>query len=91
MDQLAHRYRANFNFKIAGPLNVTTNAYDSCAGIILSPKSRVVCAAHGDDVFYVAERLDIVYNRRAHVETEHCWEIWRLDARISALAFERFD
>ena len=91
MDQLTHGYRANFNFKIAGPLNIAAHAHDSRAGIILSSKSRVVCAAHGDDVFYVAEGLDVVHDRRAHVETEHCWEIRRFDAWISALAFERFD
>src|SRR6266404_6208033 len=91
MDQLTHRDRADFNFKITGPLNVATNAYNSRASIILSPKSRVVCAAHRDNVLHVAKGLDVVHDRRAHVETEHRREVGRLDPRIRALAFERFN
>ncbi len=51
----------------------------------------VFVAAHADDVFHMAERLDVVDDGRAHVEAERGGEIRRLDARIRALAFERFD
>ena len=44
-----------------------------------------------DDVLHVAERLDVVDDRRALIKAEHGREIRRLDPRISALAFERFD
>ena len=39
----------------------------------------------------MAESFDVVHDRRAHIQTEHRWEIRRFDAWISALAFERFD
>ena len=39
----------------------------------------------------MAKRLHVVHDRRTHVETEDGGEIRRLDARIGAFAFERFD
>ena len=42
-------------------------------------------------MLHVAKRFDVVHDRRAHVETEHSRKIGRLDPRIGALAFERFD
>jgi len=48
-------------------------------------------AAHGDDVFHIAERLDVIDDGRAHPQTKDGRKIRRLDARIRALAFERFD
>src|SRR6266404_6941425 len=39
----------------------------------------------------MAKRLDIVHDRWAHIETEHRREIRRLNPRITALAFERFN
>ena len=42
-------------------------------------------------MFYVAQRLDIVHDRGAHVETEHGGKIGRLDPRISAFSFERLN
>src|SRR5204863_3012810 len=48
-------------------------------------------SAHGDDVFHVAKRLHVVDDRWAHVETQHSREIRRLDSRITAFAFQRFD
>ena len=41
--------------------------------------------------FTVAERLDVVDDGRAHVEAEHGGKVRRLDARVGALALERFD
>src|SRR5205085_567601 len=48
-------------------------------------------AAHLDDVLYVAKRLDVVDDRWTHVEAEDRGKIRRLDPRIGAFAFERFD
>jgi len=42
-------------------------------------------------VLDVAEGLDVVDDGGAHVEPEHGGEIGGLDARVGALAFERFD
>ena len=39
----------------------------------------------------MAERFNIVDDRRAHVETERGREIRRLDAWVRTLAFEGFD
>ena len=39
----------------------------------------------------MAERFDIVDDRRAHVETERGGKVRWLDARVWALTFERFD
>ena len=83
--------RADFDFEIAGPLHIAAHADDAGAGVVRRAEPRVFRAAHRDDVLHVAERLDVVHDRRAHVEAEHGREIGRLDARIGALAFERFD
>ena len=91
VDQLAHRDLADFDFVIAGPLHVAADADDARAGVVRRAELRVFGAAHADDVLHVAERLDVVDDGRAHVEAEHGREIRRLDARIGALAFERFD
>ena len=91
MNQLAHRDRADFDFEIAGPLHVAADAEDARAGVVRPAELGVFRAAHRDDMLHVAERLDVVDDRRAHVETEHGREIRRLDARIGALAFERLD
>ena len=42
-------------------------------------------------MFHGTERFDVIDDRRAHVKTEHCWEVRWFNARIPALAFERFD
>ena len=91
VDQLAHRDLADFDFVIAGLLHVAADAEDARAGVVRRAELRVFRAAHLDDVLHVAERLDVVHDGRAHVEAEHRREIRRLDARIGALAFERFD
>ena len=91
VDQLAHRDRADFNFEITGPLHVAADANDARAGVVRAAEPGIFRAAHRDDVLHVAERLDVVHDRRAHVEAEHGGKIGRLDPRIGALAFERFD
>ncbi len=35
--------------------------------------------------------FDVVHDGRAHIKAQDRWEIRRLDARIGALAFQRFD
>ncbi len=42
-------------------------------------------------MFHVAKRLDVVHDCRAHVETEHGWEIRWFDPGITPFAFERLD
>ena len=78
-------------FEVAGLLHVAADAEDAGAGVVRRAELGVRRAAHVHDVLHVAERLHVVHDRRAHVETEHGGEIRRLDARIGALAFERFD
>ncbi len=39
----------------------------------------------------MAQRLDVVDDGRAHVETEDGGKVRRLDARVGALALERLD
>jgi hypothetical protein len=39
----------------------------------------------------MTERLDVVYNRRAHIKPEHCRKIGWFDAGVGAFAFKRFD
>ena len=55
------------------------------------PSLAILRRAHRDDVFDRAERFNVVDDGRALVKAEHGRKIRRLDARIRALAFERFD
>ncbi len=91
VDQLAHRYRADFNLEITWTLHVTAHANDARAGVVRPAELRVFRAAHGDDVFHGAKGLDVVHDGRAHVEPEHGGKIRWLDPRIGALALEGFD
>ncbi len=70
---------------------MSADADDARAGIVRRAELRVFRAAHLHDVLHRRERLDVVNNRRAHVEPENSREVGRLDARVSALAFERFN
>src|SRR5712672_1424049 len=72
-------------------LHAATHAQDARAGVVRLAQFGVFRATHADDVLHVAERLDVVHDDRALVETEDGGEIRRLDAGIGALAFERFD
>jgi hypothetical protein len=91
VDQLAKRHLADFDLVVAGAFHLAAQTHDARAGVVRRAELRVFCAAHRDDVLHVAKRLDVVDDRRAHVEPEHGREIRRLDARIRTLAFERFD
>ena len=91
IDEFADGGLADFDFVIAGLLDVAAEADDAGAGVVGRAELGEFRAAHGDDVLHVAERLDVVDDGRAHVEAEHRREIGRLDARIRPLAFQRLD
>src|SRR5678815_4787946 len=91
VDYLTHRHRPDLDLEISGPNDVTAHADDAGAGIVRPSDAGILRAAHGDDMLHVAKRFDVIHNRRAHVETEHSRKIGRLDPRIGALAFKRFD
>src|SRR5262249_5003538 len=91
VEQLAHRDLAGLEFVIARLLHVARDAEDARAGVVRRADLRVGLAAKVGDVLHVAERLDVVDDRRALVEAEHGREIRRLDARVRALALERLD
>src|SRR5437667_1156565 len=91
MDQFAERDFADFDLVVARFADVAADADDACAGVVRRAELRVFRGAHRDDVFHRAEGLDVVDDRRAQVETEDGREVRRLDARIGAFAFERFD
>jgi hypothetical protein len=42
-------------------------------------------------MFHVAKRFHVIDDGWAHVETQHCREIGRLDSWIAAFALQRFD
>src|SRR5262245_38579376 len=67
------------------------DANDARAGVVGSPKLGVFTRPHRHDVLYRAQSLHVVYDGRAHVETQHCREVRRLDPRIGSLSFERLD
>ena len=91
IDQLSHRYRADFDLKVTGTDYVAANANNPGAGIAGPAKSRILRAAHRNDMLHVTERFDVVHDGRTHVEAQRCGEVRRFDPRIRALAFERFD
>ncbi len=91
VEELADGECADLEFVIAGFLDVAADAEEARAGVVGLAELGVGRAAHVDDVLDVAERLDVVDDGRAHVEAEHGGEIRRLDARVGALALERFD
>ena len=91
VDQLAHRERADLEFVVARLFNVAADAEQARAGVVRLADLGELRAAHAHDVLDVAERLDVVDDGRAHVEPEHGGKIGRLDARIGALALQRFD
>ena len=91
IDQLAERDLADFDFVIAGLLDVAAQAHDARAGVVRRAELGVFRRAHLHDVLHMAERLDVVDDGRAHPEAENRREIRRLDARIRTLAFQRFN
>ena len=91
VDDLTHGDFADLDFVVAGLLHVATDAEDPGSGVVRRAQFGILRATHLDDVLHMAEGLDIIHDGRAHVETECSGEIRRLDARIRALAFQRFD
>ena len=76
--------------KVPGLLHVAADAEQLRAAVLLGAERREPLRAIGQDRRQVAERLDVVDRGRAVVEPGHGRER-RLDARLRALAFERFD
>ena len=72
-------------------LHVAAHANDAGASIVRPAELRVFRAARRDDMLHVAESLNVVDDRRAHVEPEHRRKIGRLDPRVGTFAFKRFD
>ena len=91
IEQLTHGELADLDFEIAGIFHIARHTKNASAGVAGHAELGVLVTAHADDVFHMAERLNIVDDRRAHVETERGREIRRLDARVRTLAFEGFD
>src|SRR5580658_10515783 len=91
VQELAHRHLADLEFVVAGAPHVARDAEDARPGVPRGADLGVRLSAHVGDVLHVAERLDVVHDRRALVEAEDRREIRRLDARIGPLALERLD
>ena len=91
IDQLSHRYGADFDLEVTGADDIAADADNPRAGIAGPAESRIFRAAHRDDMLHMTERFDVIDNGRAHIETKHCGKIRWFDPRVSALAFERFD
>src|SRR6185312_10461044 len=72
-------------------LHVARDAEDARARVIGRADLGVLRAAVLRDELHVAERLDVVDDRRALVEAEDGGEIRGLDARVGALALEGLD
>ena len=85
------RSLADFDFEITRLFHMAAEAHDARAGVVRRAELRVFRRAHRHDVLYVAQCLHVIHDRRAHVEPEHGREKRRLDARLSFIAFERFD
>src|ERR1019366_7250512 len=88
VDEFADGDLADLDLVIAGFSYEAADADDVGAGVVRCAELGVLRAAHGDDVLHRAERLDVVDDRRAQVEAEHCGEIGRLDPGIRALPFQ---
>src|SRR5206468_1139363 len=73
------------------PPGITAFTQNASTRVIRPAKARILRSAHGNNVSNVAERLDIIDDRRAHVEAEHCWKVRWLNPRITPLALQRFD
>src|SRR5205085_7663310 len=91
IDQLSHRYSAYFDLKVTWADYVAADANNPGAGIAGAAQSRILRAAHRDDMLHVTERLNVIHDGRTHVEAQCCGEVRWFDPRIGALAFERFD
>ena len=88
-DQLTQR-RVHRRFVHARPLDLTADAEQLGSAVLLRAQLGEPLRPIQDDERHVAERLDIVHRGRALIEARDRWKR-RLDARLRALAFERFD
>ena len=89
VDDLAHG-DAELDLEVAGPLHVARDRHELGAGRVALAELAVPVGAVLDDDRRVAERLDVVDQRRALVEALVGGER-RLEARVAALALERVE
>src|SRR3954470_13152199 len=82
---------ADFDLVVAWLFNLAAQADDAGACVIGHAELRIFGSSHADDVPNGGERLDVIDDRRAHVEAQDRREIRRLDLRIGGLAFQGFD
>src|SRR5690606_33825146 len=88
VDHFAHGQLADLDLEIPRILHVSGDTENPGAGMPCHSELRILIPTHADDVFHMAKRLDVVDDRRAHVETQRGREIRRLDPWIWALAFQ---
>src|SRR6266849_3196283 len=88
IDELLHVH-AERNFVNAGLIDVAGDAKHARAAVPRRAAAGVFLAALENNGRNSAERFDVINDRRAAVEADDGRE-GRLDARIAALAFERF-
>src|SRR5580704_3311556 len=88
IDELTHVH-AEWNFVNAGLVHVPGDAQQARAAVLWRASLRVCIAAFQDDGWYRAERFHVVNDGGAAIQADDGRE-GRLDARIAALAFQRF-
>src|SRR6516225_1988976 len=88
-NQFAQR-NAHLLFHSARSLDVTGNAVELGAGIVLPADAREPSRAPPHDVRHLSNGFDIVDRRRAAVESD-IGRKWRLEARQGLLAFEALE
>src|SRR5262249_23730122 len=87
INQFAESNAADLELVVALFLNVSAHAQEPGSCIIRFADFCVFGPAHPYDMLYVAEGLDIVDDRRAHVQAQDSGKVGGLDARIRPLAF----
>lgn len=91
VNELAEGEGADLEFVVSGFVDVAGDTQDAGACVVGLAEFGVFGTAHANDVFDVAEGLDVVDDGGRHVEAEDGGEVGRLDAGVWALAFEGFD
>ena len=91
VDELAHGDLSASEFVVAGILHVAAHAKRARAAVTGGAELGEFRRAQVDDMFDVAEGLDVVDDGRAIVESEDGGEKRRLDPRVGTFAFERFE
>ena len=82
---------AGFDFVKTWAFHQAADAPDMRAAVARDANLGELRATEGEHVFHLRHRLRIIDDGGAVVEAEDGGEIGRLDARVAAFAFERFD